>query len=485
MGNTGISGEGRMSETEIGFLDSLLAAATPDAESEQDRHNARLKKRRASALERALSLSVPTTRDEDWRFTDLSPLYRLKLKPHAADGKVDPAVLKTLCFPEAAVRLVFVDGRFDRAASNGVTGEGAVSEGAVSESAASEGAASEGVASENAASKGVMVANLQHVLADEAWQGVRALLEDHLTSIADFENDVFAAANSAYLQDAAVVHVAAGCGLDATPIQILNVATGHETAASPRLLIVAEQSARCTVIEDYVAVGGTAYLTNSVCEIFVAPNAEVNHIKLQREAETAFHIANTSVRMEADSRYRNWSVVTGGKISRHNLNVYQRGVGIDCEMNGLALISGRQLADTHSNIDHALPHGNSRQVHKTISGGSAHAVFNGKIMVREGAQQTNSSQQSRNMLLSPRASVDTKPQLEIFADDVKCAHGATVGQVDAEEIFYLKSRGLSETDARNLLIYAFAAEVVSRIPVASLVAVLESQILEQTRNKEV
>jgi Fe-S cluster assembly protein SufD len=449
-----------MSETEIGFLDSLLAATTPDAESEQGRHNARLKKRRASALERALSLSVPTTRDEDWRFTDLSPLYRLKLKPHAADGKVDPAVLKTLCFPEAAVRLVFVDGRFDSAASSGVAGDGA-------------------------ASDGVRVANLQHVLADEAWQGVRASLDDHLTSIADFENDVFAAANSAYLEDAAVVHVAAGCGLDAPPIQILNVATGHETAASPRLLIVAEQSARCTVIEDYVAVGGTAYLTNCVCEIFVAPNAEVNHIKLQREAETAFHIANTSVRMEADSRYRNWSVVTGGKISRHNLNVYQRGVGIDCEMNGLALIAGRQLADTHSYIDHALPHGNSRQVHKTISGGSAHAVFNGKIMVREGAQQTNSSQQSRNMLLSPRASVDTKPQLEIFADDVKCAHGATVGQVDAEEIFYLKSRGLSETDARNLLIYAFAAEVVRGIPVASLVAVLESQILEQTRNKEV
>jgi Fe-S cluster assembly protein SufD len=464
-----------MSVTEIGFLDSLLAAATPDAESEQNRHDARLKTRRALALERALSLSVPTTRDEDWRFTDLSPLYRLKLKPHAADGKVDPAVLKTLCFPEAAVRLVFIDGRFDSAASNGVTGGGAASDGAPSEGAVGEGDASEGV----------MVANLQHVLADEAWQGVRASLEDHLTSIADFENDVFAAANSAYLQDAAVVHVAAGCGLDAPPIQILNVATGHETAASPRLLIVAEQSARCTVIEDYVAVGGMAYLTNSVCEIFVAPNAEVNHIKLQREAETAFHIANTSVRMEADSRYRNWSVATGGKISRHNLNVYQRGVGIDCEMNGLALISGRQLADTHSSIDHALPHGNSRQVHKTIAGGSAHAVFNGKIMVREGAQQTNSSQQSRNMLLSPRASVDTKPQLEIFADDVKCAHGATVGQVDAEEIFYLKSRGLSETDARNLLIYAFAAEVVSRIPVASLVAVLESQILEQTRNKEV
>jgi Fe-S cluster assembly protein SufD len=446
--------------TETGFVESLLVAAASDdkdsrnVKGERDQHAAWLKARRSSALERASVLSVPTTRDEDWRFTDLSTLYRLKLKPHAADGSVDPAVLKTLCFPEAATRLVFIDGRFDGAMSTGVE------------------------------SGGVMVANLQHALTGEAWRGARASLEKHLTRIADFENDVFAAANSAHLQDGAVVHVAAGCGLDSKPIQILNVATGRETCASPRLLIIAEQGARCTVIEDYVAVGGSAYLTNSVCEIFVAPDAEVHHVKVQREADTAFHIANTSVRMETDARYRNWSVATGGRISRHNLNVYQQGAGIDCEINGLALISGRQLADTHSSIDHAFPHGNSRQVHKTISGGSAHSVFNGKIMVREGAQQTNSSQQSRNMLLSPRASVDTKPQLEIFADDVKCSHGATVGQVDAEEIFYLKSRGLSEAAARNLLVYAFAAEIVERIPVGSLVSVLESHILEQTRNKE-
>lgn len=443
-----------MSVTETGFLEALLAEATPAFKGTGDQHNAWLKKRRASALERASVLSVPTTHDEDWRFTDLSTLYRLKLKPHAADSSVDPVVLKALCFPEATARLVFVDGRFDSAASNGVE------------------------------SDGVMVGNLQRALADEAWRGLHESFERHLTSIADFQHDIFAAANSAYLQEGAVVHVAAGRGQDVAPIQILNVATGHETATSPRILIVTEQGARCTVIEDYVAVGGTAYLTNSVCEIFVASNAEVNHIKVQREADTAFHIANTSVRMEADARYRNWSVAAGGRISRHNLNVHQQGVGIDCEINGLALISGRQLADTHSFLDHAYPHGNSRQVHKTISGGSAHAVFNGKIMVRKGAQQTNSSQQSRNMLLSPRASVDTKPQLEIFADDVKCAHGATVGQVDAEEIFYLKSRGLSDTAARNLLTYAFAAEVVERIPIGSLVSVLESHILEQTRNRE-
>jgi len=216
----------------------------------------------------------------------------------------------------------------------------------------------------------------------------------------------------------------------------------------------------------------------------IAAFAEVTHVKLQREADTAFHIANTSVRMQADARYRNWSLGIGGRISRHNLNVYQHGTGIDCEMHGLAMISGRQHADTHSSIDHAFPHGTSRQIHKTIAGGSAHAVFNGKIMVRKGAQQTNSSQQSRNLLLSPRATVDTKPQLEIFADDVKCAHGATVGQMDDDEVFYLKSRGLSESAARNLLTYAFAKEVVEHIPVASLVSVLESHILEQTRGKE-
>lgn len=439
-----------MSVVESDFLGALLA---PVADT-RDTHNAWLKTRRATAHERALALSVPTTRDEEWRFTDLSTLYRLKLKPADAGGQVDPAVLKTLLFPEATVRLVFVDGRFNDSAS---------------------------CIPEN---ESVRAGNLRQALDDDKWRSVHGAIESRLAAIADVERDVFAAANTAFLQDAAVVHVAASGEQDMAPIQVLNVTTGHEVSTSPRLLVVAEQGARCTVIEDYVAIGGSAYLTNSVCEISIAPNAEVQHIKLQREADTAFHIANTSVLLQADARYRNWSVSIGGRISRHNLNVCQDGSGVDCEMYGLALISGRQLADTHSSIDHAYPHGTSRQMHKTIAGGSAHAVFNGKIMVREGAQQTNSAQQSRNLLLSPRATVDTKPQLEIFADDVKCAHGATVGQMNADEVFYLKTRGLSESAARSLLTYAFAKEVVEHIPVASLVSVLESHILEQTRNKE-
>ncbi len=161
----------------------------------------------------------------------------------------------------------------------------------------------------------------------------------------------------------------------------------------------------------------------------------------------------------------------------------QAGEGTDFSIDGLALIGGRQLADTSSLIDHAHAHGRSRQVHKTVVGGGAHAVFNGKILVRQGAQQTDAAQQSRNLLLSDKAHVDTKPQLEIFADDVKCAHGATVGQIEAEELFYLKSRGLSDATARNLLTYAFAAEIIERIPVKSLVERLENHVLEQTRIK--
>jgi len=166
------------------------------------------------------------------------------------------------------------------------------------------------------------------------------------------------------------------------------------------------------------------------------------------------------------------------------VNVVQAGTGVECHLDGLALIGGRQLADTHSFIDHALPHGTSRQLQKCIAGGGSHAVFNGRVLVREDAQRTDSGQESRNLLLSDKAHVDTKPQLEIFADDVKCSHGATVGQLEADEVFYLRSRGLSDSAARNLLTYAFAADIVNRIPLPSLVAQLRTTVLEQTGAKE-
>jgi len=268
------------------------------------------------------------------------------------------------------------------------------------------------------------------------------------------------------------------------PIHLLFVATRKDSAGYPRVLVVAEPGAQCTVVEDFVGATDGAYLTNAVSELYVAENARVAHVKLQRETPTAFHIANTSVRVARGGHYATWTVALGARISRHNLSIVQAGEATEFSIDGLALISGRQLADMHSSIDHAYAHGHSRQLHKTVVGGGAHAVFNGKILVRQGAQQTDSGQQSRNLLISDKAHVDTKPQLEIFADDVKCAHGATVGQIEADELFYLKSRGLSDTAARNLLTYAFAAQVIERIPVKSLVDQLEKTVLEQTQTRE-
>jgi Fe-S cluster assembly protein SufD len=306
---------------------------------------------------------------------------------------------------------------------------------------------------------------------------------DKAAELAAIEEDVFAAVNTAFLRDGALIHVASDRVVSA-PIHLLFVATRKDSAAYPRVLVVAEPGAQCTVVEDFVGLTEGPYLTDAVSEFYVAENARVAHVKLQRETPTAFHIANTSVRVARGGHYATWTVALGARISRHNLSITQAGEATEFSIDGLALISGRQLADMHSSIDHAHAHGHSRQLHKTVVGGGAHAVFNGKILVRQGAQQTDSAQQSRNLLISDKAHVDTKPQLEIFADDVKCAHGATVGQIEADELFYLKSRGLSDTAARNLLTYAFAAHVIERIPVKSLVDQLEKTVLEQTQTRE-
>jgi len=242
-----------------------------------------------------------------------------------------------------------------------------------------------------------------------------------------------------------------------------------------------EPGAECLLIEDYASLGANVHFTDAVTEIAAGEGARVRHVRVQREAGGAFHIGHCAVAVAKDARYASHSVALGARISRLNLNVLQQGEGVDVEMDGLALISGRQLADTHSLMDHARPHGRCRQLHKCIVGGAAHAVFNGKIVVRPDSQLTDSSQQSRNLLLSDKAHVDTKPQLEIFADDVKCAHGAAVGQLDAEQLFYLRSRGLPQERARNLLIYAFGAEVLRRIPVPSLVQRLEGTVMAQTQ----
>ena len=402
--------------------------------------------RRARALERANALTVPTTRDEEWRFTDITPLTKIRFQPPRDATRPASADIGCFVVPEAGVRLVFVDGVF-----------------------APELSALAGLPA------GVAVSTLA--------EGIRtrsALLEKHLAQHAAFDDDVFVALNTVYLRDGAMVTVA-GNHACAAAVHLLFIATHNEVVAYPRCLVVAENGAECTVVEDYVSLADGVYFNNVVTEIAVGANARVRHVRLQRESPNAFHIASCAVTLGKDAAYLSHTVALGARISRYNLGVAQDGEGAEARIDGLALISGRQLADTHTLVSHNRPNGRSVQLHKTIVGGAAHAVFNGKVLVREGAQLTDSAQQSRSLLLSGKAHVDIKPQLEIFADDVKCSHGATVGQLDAEQLFYLRSRGLAEGKARNLLTYAFGAEIIDRIPLPSLVRRLEQTVMEQTQ----
>jgi Fe-S cluster assembly protein SufD len=423
------------------FLESLLAghSAAPAAPL------AWLNALRGEALDRANALTLPTTRDEDWRFTDLSALYKLAFKPAGAGVLPAAGSIAPFAVPEVCARLVFVDGRYAPGLSR---------------------------VRPNA---GIEVRDLAGALASDD-----GFLRGRLGQLADHRDDAFRAINTAGLVDGAVVHARRNTAADG-PVQLLFISTQSGVATHPRVLIVAEDGTDLIVLEEYAGLADGPYCVNGVTEVAVGAAARVRHVRVQREAAAAFHVATTAVRVERDAAYSSVSVALGARISRHNLNVVQAGEGVTFALDGLALIHERQLADTHSFVDHARPHGTSRQLHKCVVSGQAHAVFNGRILVREGAQLTNSAQQSRNLLLSRRAHVDTKPQLEIFADDVKCAHGAAIGQLEADELFYLRARGLSETAARNLLTYGFAAEIVDRIPIASVAASLRRAVLEQTQ----
>jgi len=396
-------------------------------------------------------LPLPTKRDEEWRFTDISTLTKLSFAPAISASPLDTADVAHFYIAEATTRLVFVDGIYASHLSS------------------------------PASKSGLAVSNLQTVLTSHA-----EVITAHLGRHASVKDNIFAASNTAFLQDAAVVVMPRNVALTA-PVHLLFIATQKETVSMPRCLVVAESGSEVTVIEDYVVLyqprwQEEAHFTNAVTEIALEDNACVNHIRIQREGSKAFHIANCTVSLGRASNYQSVSVALGAQISRYDLSVLLA-EGAECAVDGLVLIAANQLADTHTCIDYTQPHGMSRQLHKCIVGGSAHAVFNGKIMVRHGAQRTNSQQSSRNLLLSGKAHVDTKPQLEIFADDVKCTHGATIGQLDSEAVFYLNSRGLSDSVARKLLTYAFAAEIIERIPVASVRQRLEQMVLDLTSSQ--
>lgn len=387
-------------------------------------------------------LAIPTKRDEEWRFTDLSSLLQVKFQNPEAKIDLAESEITGFILPEAPIRLVFVNGFYTANLSS--------------------------IAD---LPEGLVVSNLAQLPITH-----RSKVGKYLTQQKG-ATEVFTALNTASLTDAAVVWVAKNTVLE-TPIHLLFISAtdGLPVISQPRCLVVAEANSQLTLIEHYVANVESCpdiprnhpYFTNQVTEIWLEENAQVNHTRNQREAGESFHIGKTAISQARNSHYTCNAISLGAKLSRHNLEVFQTGEATETILNGLTIIGGEQLADTHSVIALNHPNGISNQLHKCIVDDRAHAVFNGKVFVPQAAQLTNAGQLNRNLLLSSKARVDTKPQLEITADNVKCAHGATVSQLDEEEVFYLQSRGLNETDARNLLIEAFVAEIVNRIPVTSL-----------------
>ncbi len=374
---------------------------------------------------------IPNTREEEWRFTDLSSLKQVTFNNNVET--FHGTSLQSIILPEVSQRLVFVNGVYSPDLSN----------------------------TENLPS-GLIVGNLD-VLSSE-------IVGEYLAQ-AEGAKEVFTALNTAALNDVAVVWVGKNVVVE-TPIHLLFVSVSGESAtiSQPRVLVVAESNSQVTLIEEYIASSQNegVYFTNSVTEIWVNENAQVSHNRIAREGAAAFHVGKTAVTQARYSRYSCNAVTVGGKISRHNLEILQTGEQTETTLNGLTVIADNQLADTHSALSLNHPHGVSKQLHKCIIGDRAHGVFNGKIFVPKPAQLTNASQLNRNLLLSSKSRIDTKPQLEITADNVKCAHGATVSQLEDDQIFYLQSRGIEENDARKLLVNAFATEIINFIPVPSL-----------------
>jgi Fe-S cluster assembly protein SufD len=405
---------------------------------------------RRTALERFQSFGFPTTKNEDWHFTSVARIAEADfLTLTAPGGELTRQDLARFGFGRAEWRtLAFVNGRFDPELSD-----------------------------LDGLPDGVRVLPL-----DSAWREMPQVLERYVGQIAAFDEpaQAFTALNTAYMMDGAVVHVAKDVAVD-RPIHLLFVsdAMAARGVMYPRNLIVAERGSKATVVETYAAVGDAHYFTNAVTEVVVAEGATLTHLKLQRESQRAFHVGTVDVRQARDSHYVSFSFGTGGALSRSNIYTVLGGEGCGATLNGLYMLDGDQHMDHQTRIEHAEPNCYSREVYKGVLDGTSHGVFNGKVYVRPVAQKTDGKQTNNTLLLSERAQVDTKPQLEIFADDVKCTHGATIGRLDQTALFYMKSRGVGTELARQLLTHAFAADVIETIELEAVRDGLEKLTLER------
>lgn len=390
---------------------------------------------REAAMQRFAALGFPTLEDEDWRFTPLGALTQNEFKLGESVA-VDMACPRRLAFaPDECHRLVFVNGRFAPALS--VLHE---------------------------LPKGVVVGGLADGLRNH-----RDKAEPHLAQHADYEDHAFTALNTAFVQDGAFVYLPGNAVVDQPIVLVFVSAAGNgATVSHPRTLIVAEHNSQARIVEAFVGVAEDVYFTNSVTEIVAAEGAVLDYAKLQRESKRAFHVHTLQIHQDKSSNVQSRAINLGGRLVRNELNAVLDAEGCECTLDGLSIASGEQLVDNHTRIDHAKPHCASHEIYKNILDGKARGVFNGRIYVHPDAQKTDAKQTNQTLLLSENAVIDAMPQLEIFADDVKCTHGATVGQLDAESIFYLRTRGIDRDAARALLTYAFANDIVGRIGVEPL-----------------
>jgi Fe-S cluster assembly protein SufD len=398
---------------------------------------------RETALDSFKSVGFPSMKNEDWHFTNVAPIANREFGVAREGAALSDEAIRRIGFGQDWHTVVFVNGRIKSETLPAVSG--------------------------------VSISTLAAGIAN----GSQAV-ERHFAKLATPESSSFTALNSAMSEDGAVIQVSANTTVD-KPIHLVFVSdAGAEQAAThPHNLIFAEKHSQATIIESYVSAGGDIYFTNAVTEVFVADGARLSHYKLQRESQNAFHVGTLQVHQARDSRYESFSFATGAELSRTNVYTTLAGDAAEAVLNGLYMVDGKQHVDHQTSIEHVAPNCPSHELYKGILDGRSHGVFNGKVYVHPEAQKTDGKQSNNNLLLSAEARVDTKPQLEIFADDVKCTHGATVGRLDDAALFYMRSRGISPSQARRLLTYAFAADVLEKIELEPLKEALEAQVLER------
>jgi Fe-S cluster assembly protein SufD len=403
-------------------------------------HLAWLERLRQKGMDDFLALGFPTTRLENWKYTNVAPIRRMTFEP-AVDRPL-PSIPE---FEAASPRLVFVNGRF-------VPGLSAV----------------------DARLNKFHMLPISEALRDPER---RLVIEKHLGRYTKTSDHAFAAWNTAFFTEGVYIEVPRGLVCE-QPVHLVFIAAGDGApwACHTRNLIVVHEDSQITFIEKFYGLTASVYLTNTVTEIAAAPGAVISCYKIEREFSQGLHVAVVDARLERDASLTSYSISLGGALVRNDLNVLLDGEGAHCTLNGLFVVDGQRLVDNHTRIEHLRPHASSRELYKGVLAGNAEGVFNGSIAVHENAAKTDAVQYSKNLLLSRQAQINTKPQLEIRNNDVRCFHGATIGQVDTDAVFYLKTRGIAEEDAKRILVRAFAGEIIDAIRVSTMRDQLEHQL---------